>query len=117
MAVEHDVEAGRVRAARNQALFRAINDELRARGGSSGNTEAVTIACECADAECVGTLEIDFERYEQVRRNAEHFIVLRGHVYPGVERVVAGDGGFVIVEKIAEAARVAAASHGDDGRH
>jgi hypothetical protein len=113
MPVEHAGEGFAARAARNQSIFRAINEELRARGGSR-NPGALTIACECADVECVGTLEIDFERYAQVRREATHFIVLPAHVYPDVEHVVANDGGFEVVEKTGEAGRVAAASNGGD---
>ena len=101
------------RAARNQALFRAINDELRVQGGS-GNPETLTIACECADTECVETIEIDFDRYADVRRSPTQFIVLSGHVYPEVERTVAEDGGLVIVEKTGEAGRVALASGADE---
>jgi formiminotetrahydrofolate cyclodeaminase len=111
MLHEQDAQPWAVRAARNQALFRAINDELKTQGGS-GSTGALTIACECADVECVGTLEIDFDRYEQVRREATRFIVLRGHVYSDIEHVVAEDGGFVVVEKTGEAGRVAVASDG-----
>jgi hypothetical protein len=112
MPVERDGELWAVRAARNEALFRAINDELRAQGGS-GDPRALTIACECADTACVATLEIDFERYAHVRQNAARFIVLPEHVYPEVEQVVhAEDGGFVVVEKTGAAGRVAAASGG-----
>jgi hypothetical protein len=113
MPVERDGELWAVRAARNEALFRAINDELKVQSGS-GNAKALTIACECADTGCVTTLEIDFERYAQVRRKAARFIVRPEHVYPEVEQVVvtAEDGGFVVVEKTGEAGRVAAASGG-----
>jgi hypothetical protein len=108
MPVDQNGESWAARAARNQALFRAINDELSARGGA-GNPGALTIACECADTQCVGTIEIGFDRYEGVRSEATRFVVLRGHIYPDVERVVAEDDGFVVVEKIGEAAVVAAA--------
>jgi hypothetical protein len=98
-----------LRAARNQSLFRAINEELR-HVRSAGRT--LTIACECADVDCVETLAVDVDRYAEIRREPTHFIVLRGHVYPEVERIVEDDGAITIVEKTGEAARVAAASDG-----
>ena len=110
MPLEHDGQPWAVRAARNEALFRAINDELGAQGGSD-DPRTLMIACECADIACVATLEIDFERYAQVRQKAARFIVRPEHVYPEVEQVVlAEDGGFVVVEKTGVAGRVAAAS-------
>lgn len=113
MPVEHDGELWAVRAARNEALFRAINDELGSQGGS-GNPRTLTIACECADTGCVATFEIGFGRYAEVRQASARFIVLPEHVYPEVEHVVIGaeDEGFVVVEKTGEAGRVAAASGG-----
>jgi hypothetical protein len=101
----------KIRAARNQALFRAINDELRiALPADDGNT--ITIACECADETCVETIEVSVERYAETRSDAKRFIVLTGHVYPEVEMTVAEEPQFVVVEKIGEAAEVVAAAAG-----
>jgi len=102
-------QAWEIRAARNQALFRAINDELR--GTSGANTRnALTIACECADVDCVETIDIDVEEYKDIRLNPTHFAVLAGHIYPEVERVLAERPAYVVVEKMGDAARVAAAA-------
>ena len=104
-------QAWEVRAARNQALFRAINDEL---GGTRGVNERneLRIACECADVDCVETIDIDVEEYKDIRRDPTHFAVLAGHVYPEVERIIAERPAYVVVEKVGEAARVATAADG-----
>lgn len=96
------------RAARNQAMFRAVNERLRQlnEAFAEGNGEFV-IACECADPTCVQTLSIRRHEYEAVRANPRHFAVLAGHIYPDVETVVTENGGYVIVEKTREAAHVA----------
>ena len=108
-----DDEAWEIRAARNQALFRAINAELRG-SRADGDESHLRITCECADSECVETLEIDLEYYTRMREDARHFAVLPGHVYPEVERITAEHSGFVVVEKTGEAAVVAVAT---DGMH
>jgi uncharacterized protein (DUF1499 family) len=103
--------AWKVRAARNQALFRAINEELKV-AIHALDPERLTIACECADPACVETLEVDAEHYAQIRAQPTHFIVLPGHIYTEVEQVIFEDARFQIVEKLDEAAVVAAAADG-----
>ena len=111
MPTEDNGAAWKVRAARNQSLFRAINEELKV-ATHAVDPESFTIACECADPACVETLEVEVERYAQIRADPTHFIVLPGHIYPEVERVIVEDARFQIVEKFGEAGRVAAASDG-----
>jgi hypothetical protein len=108
---EDNGAAWKLRAARNQSLFRAINEELKV---ATHATEpgSFTIACECADPTCVETLEVEVEQYAQIRAQPTHFIVLPGHIYPELERVISEDARFQIVEKTGEAGRVAAASEG-----
>lgn len=104
-------DAWMVRAARNQSLFRAVNEELRL---LRSDADEVTIACECADLDCVEAIPIQRGRYAATRRDATRFIVLPGHVYPEVEHVVEEEPHYVVVEKIGEAAEVAVLSDVDD---
>ena len=85
--VEHDTNEQReIRAARNQALFRAVNEKLRDLNEALGSmTDEFVVACECADANCVQTLSIVGDEYMSVRANPRTFVVLPGHVYPDVE--------------------------------
>ena len=69
-----------------------------------------TIACECADVECVATIELTSEAYEGVRSNPRHFAVLSGHVVPDVERVFGEFDNYVVVEKMNVAGAVAEAA-------
>jgi hypothetical protein len=103
-------EEREVRAARNQSLFREINERLKETNDAFAEVVGTyAIACECADLECMETLEIGPVHYQAVRKNPRRFVVLRGHVYPDVERVVDGPGGteYVVVEKERLAATVA----------
>jgi hypothetical protein len=97
-----------IRAARNQSLFRAVNEEIRKVNEKfSEFTETFTIACECADSGCLEMLRIGPEAYEEVRAHPNRFAVLPGHVYPEVERVVQDYPAYVVVEKERVAADVA----------
>jgi 5-bromo-4-chloroindolyl phosphate hydrolysis protein len=97
-----------VRAARNQALFRAVNEQIKTINDAVATlTGSFAISCECADTNCIETLELSPEQYEAVRAEPRQFAVLPGHVYPDVENVVRESNGFVVVEKIAQAAVVA----------
>jgi hypothetical protein len=97
-----------IRAARNQSLFRAVNEQIRAVNETFGATSSMfAIACECADVSCIETLEIPSAEYAAVRADPRQFAVLRGHVYPEVEKVVRELEQYVVVEKIAAAAEVA----------
>ena len=97
-----------IRAARNQATFRAVNEKMTELNDSfAALTGTYTIACECADMSCVATLELTPEQYEAVRREPKCFAVVPGHVYPEVERVIEEFENYTVVEKLRAAAEVA----------
>jgi hypothetical protein len=100
-----------VRAARNQSLFRAVNEKLRELNqGFSDVTETYVIACECADTTCVETLHIVMAEYVEVREHSNRFVVLAGHVFRDVERVVARNDGYAIVENNASVSEITEAT-------
>jgi hypothetical protein len=96
----NDHDEREVRAARNQALFRAVNERLAELNDAFASaTERFTIACECADVHCVGMIEIEPRKYLAVREEPRHFAVLREHIVPDVEDVVREHERYVVVEK------------------
>lgn len=94
-------------AARTQSLFRDVNERVVELTGP--DTEQVTVLCECANEDCSSVLFVAPDEYEAVRRHPTHFLVHRGHVVPGVERVLASIDGYVVVEKFGEAGSLAVA--------
>jgi len=97
-----------VRAARNQAMFRAVNEQLgRLNEAFAVVTDTFTVACECADSSCIEMIEISPSEYTAVRAEPRRFVVRTGHVYPDVEVIVAESAAYVVVEKIAAAAKMA----------
>ena len=101
-------QAREVRAARNQALFRSLNEKLKPLNESFASvTDTFTIACECADQSCVEMIDVHPREYVAIRDDPRHFAVLAGHVYPDVERVVSEGDTYVVVEKFGTAGDVA----------
>ena len=96
-----------LRAARNQALFRAVNEKLRELNEAfSDVSQTYAIACECADVSCVQTLHVQMEEYLAVREHPRQFVVLSDHVFTNVERVISSTDGYVVVEKIAAVSEI-----------
>jgi hypothetical protein len=102
--------ARQVRLANNQALYRSVNEQLQAINEAFDAVVGIggEWICECADAECTGTVSAALYEYEAIRLNPRTFIVYPGHVYPEAERVVDQNERFAIVEKIELAGEVAA---------
>jgi hypothetical protein len=96
------------RAARNEALFREVNENiarLEERHGTT-TTEPAYI-CECANAGCAEQIPIDAETYRRVRAEPRLFFVRPGHEDPQLERVVERHNDYLVVEKTGEAGVVA----------
>jgi hypothetical protein len=96
------------RAARNEALFREVNENiarLEERHGTTA-TEPVYV-CECADSGCTEQIAIDSETYRRVREDPRLFFVRPGHEDPQLERIVERHEGYLIVEKTGAAGAVA----------
>lgn len=88
-----------VRAARNQSLFRAVNErivEINDRFGGN-DVDTIAISCECGDAGCAELLRIDVEAYAAVRNSPGSFAVLADHVDPDLEHVLGRKNGYAVV--------------------
>ena len=96
------------RAARNQAMFRAVNEKMVELNDVLSNMSGeYAISCECADTTCIRTVSIAPEAYLAVRANPRQFVVLPGHVLPELEQIVAQNGCYVVVEKHGTAGELA----------
>ena len=94
-------------AARNQALFREVNERIEdvARG-----YDHVEFLCECSRDDCTEAVSVSLRDYEAIRAEPTHFLVVAGHeASPDIERVVGRNNGYVVVQKVHEAAAVATA--------
>lgn len=89
-------ELSRRRLAHNEALFRAVNEEIDEHRASGARRSYV---CECVDPDCAQTLDLTASEYEAVRANSDRFVVAPGHVVPEIEHVVATAPEYTVVEK------------------
>ena len=87
------------RLARNEILFRQVNERLASVGGGGSTLTELELVCECSDSACLKVLTIRAAEYESLRMNPRRFAVLPGHEAPAVEDVVERHHRFVIVEK------------------
>lgn len=87
------------RAARNEAMFREINEESY--DLSDVRPGAHRFICECANAECSDLVELTVAEYEEVRANGRWFFVAPGHEDTALEKVVSRHANYFVVEKIA----------------
>jgi hypothetical protein len=67
----------------------------------------VDFVCECGRQDCAEPIALTLQEYEAVRAVPTHFLVLRDHVIPEIERVVADHGSYVIAEKLPGEAEIA----------
>ena len=98
------------RVARNEALFRDLNERMKEITESltpGEPTRALEIFCECGSAECIEKIVVPTPEYEATRAYPERFLVARGHEIPDVERVVEEHTDYSVVEKHEEEAAIA----------
>jgi hypothetical protein len=110
MKSQEDVRERQQRAARNQSLFREVNERVKDVNDSFHVfTSLSDWVCECANDECVQRIEMSAREYEHVRRDGARFFVAPSeeHVWPEVERVVERLANYWIVEKIELGAKIA----------
>jgi hypothetical protein len=96
------------RVARNEAIFREVNEGIR-RGQWPGEEASMSsFRCECASLGCTVMLPLSVREYERVRQNDRRFIVAPGHERSDVEVVVDTRAAYLVVQKIGEAGQRAA---------
>jgi hypothetical protein len=91
------------RAARNEEIFRGVNERIEAGAEQHGVRAPLPFHCECGRASCFGTIELAPPVYESVVRERYRFILIPGHEEAAIERVVERQPMYVVVEKVGEA--------------
>jgi hypothetical protein len=102
-----ELDAARKRTiARNEALFREVNERVEEVSGRAP-LEAIDFLCECGDAECTESIALVTHEYEDLRSDPLLFAVAPGHEIEDVEYVVSENDRFRTVRKREEAAGIA----------
>ena len=106
-----EVEGGKERAGRNEAIFREVNENIaKLEERLDSGSDSLPVVCECDQADCAAQFEIPLVEYENVRRHPNRFILARGHEQPSIEQVIEQEDDYVIVEKVGNAAAAADSS-------
>jgi hypothetical protein len=104
MGSSDEKDARADRAARNEALFRRVNERLEDVNESFQLvTDDAEFVCECASIDCAERIHMTLSKYEAVRRDATHFLVKPDHILPEEERVVERHPEFIVVAKLGHA--------------
>jgi hypothetical protein len=90
-------------AARNEEVFRSINERIEEGAKQHGVQQVLPFHCECATDECTETIELAPAEYDRVASHIARFVVVPGHEQTEVEAVVERHPGYLIVEKTGEA--------------
>jgi hypothetical protein len=100
------------RAARNQSLFREINERIEDLNEGGLVLPVGEWICECVDDTCTERVEMTTDEYEAVRKNGAWFFVAptKEHVWPDMEIVIALNERYWIVEKVGEAGKIVEAT-------
>jgi hypothetical protein len=107
MAGDDDLQ---VRTGRNEAIFREVNEALRAGHWPGEERSPIAFRCECGELGCSRLIELTAREYERIRENPRHFFVAPDHQIPEAEKVIERHENYLVVEKEEKAARVAEAT-------
>ena len=90
------MSASRERLARNQALYREVNERIQDLAEGEDMTEFV---CECSNTDCMEFVALTNSQYERVRSDSAWFVIKPEHYISQIERVISQGAGYAVVEK------------------
>src|SRR4051794_26467785 len=109
-----ELDAARVRAAKNQSLMREVNERIEqlAQGKPSileelQRSRPIDLACECMHDTCTERITMTIAEYEQIRADSNAFLVRPGHHVREVEEIVREEADYAVVGKLGAGAAVA----------
>lgn len=105
MSSEERQRRSHERAARNEALFRDVNERIHELGFAQD--DRVEVVCECGSIDCTVPLQVTVDEYAEVRADPTTFVVAPGHVLPQIEDTVSVTERFHIVRKKPRESRIA----------
>jgi hypothetical protein len=87
------------RIARNEVTAREINEQIEQGHAGAPMEQQVRVLCECGWLDCDRVVAITIAEYEAVRADPRQFAVVRDHVMPDVEEVLAETDRYAVVSK------------------
>jgi hypothetical protein len=87
------------RMATNEAASREINERIEEAFQGEPPANRIDIVCECSRMTCDAAIDITLDEYEQVRKDARHFVIVPGHLVGDIEWIVYENDRFAVVAK------------------
>ena len=103
MSDPSQVDLQRERAAKNESVFREVNEHVKDLAAGTFHL----FVCECQDRNCAEPVPMTVQEYESVRANSNSFLVVPGHELPLVDEVTETAERYFVVRKVGAGARVA----------
>jgi hypothetical protein len=105
-----EVDAREERLARNEVLFRNVNERIEQTAVSHGaDPHTYEFLCECSNIDCSLRIRMTIAAYERVRADSRCFVVAPGHELPEIEEVLHRNDDYQVVRKEGTAADLVAA--------
>ena len=117
MGVEQDVasDAREERLAKNEVLFRSVNEAIEQQALRFGGIDEYEFICECASRTCLDRITLTLRQYEHIRADGTRFFVAPGHANVEVEKIVEQAARYHVVQKDGAAGIVADLADPRDG--
>jgi hypothetical protein len=96
------------RFARNEAIFREVNE--RVADVSDSEARMTNFLCECGNLDCIEEVSLTDAEYVELRSRSTTFAVAPGHAGEDVETVIKETDRFHVVEKHPREAAIAEAT-------
>jgi hypothetical protein len=106
----HGNDSADAEKAKTESLYREVNERIHAVNAQRVLLDLPeNLLCECARPECSELVTLDGLEYQALRAHSTWFVIAPGdeHFFPEVERIVAKNGHYWVVEKHDGAARIA----------
>jgi hypothetical protein len=100
------VASSEQRVAKNEVLFREVNERIGQAAERAGFAGPMVFVCECGDADCGETIEVTLDEYEAARSQPTLFLIAPDHELQS-ERLLERNERYVVAEKVGEAAAIA----------
>ena len=87
------------RLAKNEDLFRSLNENIASLAGTLGGETPYEFVCECSTSGCFERIVLTLQEYEAIRGDGTRFLLKEGHEDIEIEHVVAVHAEHIVVEK------------------
>jgi hypothetical protein len=97
----------------NEVVFRQLNEEVKKKVIDTNKLaieddqeehvikfdEPLLFFCECSDENCTERLVMNLQDYSNIHRKRDNFIVVTGHEFDPIEKIIVKGPGFSVVKK------------------